>query len=250
MTVAVWVGYQLPRSMKYTYGGKPVYGGTYPADIFKKFVEEALPIISREAFDRAHHISQASLLASTETPVQTIPISDLPNYGTPATTTSPSTTAPTGTTGTTGTQTGATTTTNAPTTPTQPVPTVPVAALPPLSADADARRSGFPRRCSASQLDRPRDADADRVDEHPRWLLSRPRQDLDRPDVETVPFSSSPMPSACVSLPGPEQSSSMAKRPRRSRISSMPSVGSSARISAAAPTPSGSATAFSSAWMP
>ena len=34
------------------------------------------------------------------------------------------------------------------------------------------------------------------------------------------------------------------------RISSMPSIGSSARISAAAPTPSSSETAFSSAWTP
>ena len=39
-------------------------------------------------------------------------------------------------------------------------------------------------------------------------------------------------------------------RARRARISSMPSIGSSARIRTAAPTPSASATAFMSAWMP
>ena len=38
--------------------------------------------------------------------------------------------------------------------------------------------------------------------------------------------------------------------PRRARISSIPSIGSSARMSTAAPTPSGSQTALSSAWMP
>ncbi len=122
ITVAVWVGYDTPRSMKYTYGGKPVYGGTYPADIFKKFVEDALPVITKEAYDRAHHISQSSLLASTETPVQLIPISALPNYGTPSTP-STSSTAPTGTTTATGTTSAAGTTTNTPTTPTTPLPT-------------------------------------------------------------------------------------------------------------------------------
>ena len=53
--------------------------------------------------------------------------------------------------------------------------------------------------------------------------------------------------SAC---PGPSRGRASRSRPRRSRISSSPSSGSSARISTAAPTPSGSQTAFSSAWMP
>jgi alkylation response protein AidB-like acyl-CoA dehydrogenase len=39
-------------------------------------------------------------------------------------------------------------------------------------------------------------------------------------------------------------------RPRRSRIASRPAIGSSARISTAAPTPSGSQTTLTSAWMP
>jgi hypothetical protein len=58
------------------------------------------------------------------------------------------------------------------------------------------------------------------------------------------------MPSAWVSLPGPEQSCSTACSPRRSRITSSAAIGSSARISTAAPTPSGSQTALTSAWMP
>ncbi len=58
------------------------------------------------------------------------------------------------------------------------------------------------------------------------------------------------MPSACVSFPGPEQSCSTSCSPRRSRIASSAAIGSSARISTAAPTPAGSQTRFTSAWMP
>ena len=43
MTVAVWVGYpNSNRSMAKGYGGKPVYGGTYPAQIWRNYVEAAL----------------------------------------------------------------------------------------------------------------------------------------------------------------------------------------------------------------
>ena len=70
------------------------------------------------------------------------------------------------------------------------------------------------------------------------------------PATSDVSFSVSSTPSACVSLPGPEHRSSSRSRPRRARISSTPSSGSSARISTAAPTPSASQTALSSAWMP
>jgi hypothetical protein len=69
------------------------------------------------------------------------------------------------------------------------------------------------------------------------------------PVARSRALCSSSIPSACVSLPGPEQSrSALEPAPRAHR--SMPSSGSSARISTAAPTPSGSQTAFSSAWMP
>ena len=68
------------------------------------------------------------------------------------------------------------------------------------------------------------------------------------PSISDVSFSVSSIPSAWVSLPGPLVSPRAP--PRRARISSTPSSGSSARISTAAPTPSGSQTAFSSAWMP
>jgi len=43
MTVAVWVGYpNSNRSMAKGFGGKPVYGGTYPAEIWRNYVEAAL----------------------------------------------------------------------------------------------------------------------------------------------------------------------------------------------------------------
>ena len=70
------------------------------------------------------------------------------------------------------------------------------------------------------------------------------------PSTSGVPFRSSQIPSACVSLPGPLHRSSTRSSPRRSRIRSTPSTGSSARISAAAPVPSSSATALRSAWIP
>ncbi len=75
------------------------------------------------------------------------------------------------------------------------------------------------------------------------WMTSGPA-------ARSRPLSRSSTPSACVSLPGPEQSSSSRCTPRRARIRSIPASGCRARISTAAPTPGGSQTAFSSAWMP
>ena len=44
MTVAVWVGYpQELKPMETEYHGDPVAGGTFPADIWRTFMEEALP---------------------------------------------------------------------------------------------------------------------------------------------------------------------------------------------------------------
>ena len=70
------------------------------------------------------------------------------------------------------------------------------------------------------------------------------------PTDRSQPLSTSSIPSAWVSLPGPEHRSSSRSTPRRARISSIPSTGSSARISTAAPTPGRSHTAFRQAWIP
>lgn len=121
MTVAVWVGYQKPRPMSTTYGGKPVYGGTYPAVIFKYFVQRAIAITGQEAYDRAHGESEQNLVISSETATQPIATSSLPAYGTPAQATT--TTTGGGTSGTTTPQTGTQTTTPANTNTTTPLPT-------------------------------------------------------------------------------------------------------------------------------
>ena len=130
MTVAVWVGYDTPRSMKTQYGGKPVYGGTFPAVIFRTFVEAAINITRQEQQDRLHHRPERALILSTE--ANTAISYALPSYGssagstTPTGTTTPATGATTPTGGTTGTPGGATTPAGTNTgTPTTPPPTGP-----------------------------------------------------------------------------------------------------------------------------
>ena len=45
MTIAVWVGYpNKSKPMRKNFGGKPVYGGTFPAEIWRTFVEQMLGI--------------------------------------------------------------------------------------------------------------------------------------------------------------------------------------------------------------
>jgi penicillin-binding protein 1A len=53
-TVAVWVGYpDSLKPMKYEYGGDPVTGGSFPADIFQDFVIAADGIVDQREADRA-----------------------------------------------------------------------------------------------------------------------------------------------------------------------------------------------------
>ena len=48
LAVAVWVGYpNEPIPMLTEYKGKPVAGGTYPAEIWKSFMQLALPYLDR-----------------------------------------------------------------------------------------------------------------------------------------------------------------------------------------------------------
>jgi penicillin-binding protein 1A len=56
MTVAVWVGYpDSDKSMSKDYGGKPVYGGTYPALIWRDYVVNAIHTIEQE--DQQHALA-------------------------------------------------------------------------------------------------------------------------------------------------------------------------------------------------
>ena len=73
---------------------------------------------------------------------------------------------------------------------------------------------------------------------------------LTGPTARSRPLTSSSIPSACVSLPGPEHRSCSRCRPRRRRIRAKPLVGARARISTAAPIPCGSQTVLKRAWMP
>jgi penicillin-binding protein 1A len=107
MTVAVWVGNNDENhSMATQYGGKPVYGGTYPAVIFKTFVENAIGVANQEANLRAHHLPENNLITQTEQ--STSVTYSLPSYGSAA---NSSTTTGTGT----GAATGTTSNTTAPT---------------------------------------------------------------------------------------------------------------------------------------
>lgn len=70
MTVAVWVGYPNSNtSMAKDYGGKPVYGGTYPALIWRAYVMQAIQQYKREASEIAaehtHHSSPSSNTGAT-----------------------------------------------------------------------------------------------------------------------------------------------------------------------------------------
>ena len=96
-----------------------------------------------------------------------------------------------------------------------------------------------------------RDPDARPGDEPRPLAAARRRAEPDRAVAQrSSSLWSSPMPSACVSLPGPSRGRRGRGAPAALAHASSPSSGSSARISTAAPTPSGSQTALSSAWMP
>jgi penicillin-binding protein 1A len=58
MTVAVWVGYATSnKSMAHSYGGKPVYGGTFPALIWRNYIVSAIQTIEQE---NVHHVQHST----------------------------------------------------------------------------------------------------------------------------------------------------------------------------------------------
>jgi penicillin-binding protein 1A len=93
LTVAVWVGFPnklIPMST--LYNGGPVEGGTYPAIIWRTFMEQALQILAQEA--AAKHNGQTT---TTTTPLVTTGVSAAP-ASTVGTGTTPAATTPAATT--------------------------------------------------------------------------------------------------------------------------------------------------------
>ena len=112
MTVAVWVGYvKNNKSMKKTFGGKPVYGGTLPAIIWHDFIQSALGYYAltpaqRQASIAGHSTTQSSRTSATSSNTNTTAASTSAtqqaagngNTGTTGSSASPVTTAAGGTT--------------------------------------------------------------------------------------------------------------------------------------------------------
>jgi penicillin-binding protein 1A len=102
MTVAVWVGYpDRAIPMTTTYNGGPVEGGTFPAVIFRDFMEQALGILAQErAAAAAHHRAGATPTGTTTAPLLTGTGATPPATTSTATSTTPAgpgtSTAPTG----------------------------------------------------------------------------------------------------------------------------------------------------------
>ncbi len=70
-TVAVWVGYpEGAKSMATAFGGKPVYGGTFPALIWKSFMLSALQIEREEAAAAAARRAGRLVSKTTRAPVE------------------------------------------------------------------------------------------------------------------------------------------------------------------------------------
>jgi penicillin-binding protein 1A len=111
-TVAVWVGYPNgTKSMKTDYGGAPVEGGTFPAEIWRAFMVQAIQIDARHlAAEQARH----------GLPPTTTSTLALPAPSPSSTSTAPSTATTTPSTGGTG-----GTTSHTPTTQSAPAPTAP-----------------------------------------------------------------------------------------------------------------------------
>ena len=69
MTVAVWVGYpNSDKSMAKDFGGKPVYGGTYPALIWRAYVLDAIAQYKREAAELAAEHQHKTIPSSSTGP--------------------------------------------------------------------------------------------------------------------------------------------------------------------------------------
>ena len=100
MTVAVWVGYpDGARSMLHSFGGHPVYGGTFPAEIWRAYVEKAISYYQHPARSSHHSRSSSSGAAggtAATTPASTTTTSASSSSTNPAGSPSNASTTPTG----------------------------------------------------------------------------------------------------------------------------------------------------------
>jgi penicillin-binding protein 1A len=98
MTTAVWVGYPNSTvSMSTAYNGQPVEGGTYPAIIWRSFMEQAVQILAQEAAQRAAHNHGSSTTSTTGTATGGTGSGNASNGASAtSTTTTPATTTPSG----------------------------------------------------------------------------------------------------------------------------------------------------------
>ena len=108
MTIAVWVGYpDSNKSMEHDFGGAPVEGGTYPAEIWHDFVVASLDIQKQRDAERLARVNERRAKKGlpplvqqsdgTTTTVPTTPATPVaPSTSTPSTTpsTTPTTPAP------------------------------------------------------------------------------------------------------------------------------------------------------------
>ena len=248
-TIAVWVGYPNEfKSMETEFNGEPVAGGTFPAGIFKTFVESALRIYPPEEDEEEtetrrrrpprraerHRGAHGGAGHPRPSPPRRRPSGGSSRPGARADRRAAPRRGGAAARGGGGDQAARR---RAPARPPYPprwpgpghVP-VPRHAEPPRQLD----RLGDPDPLPGDDVDGlpPRRR---RLDDHRPGRQVRPVV-LER-DAR-APGSASPVPSRGR------------RRPRRASMCSSPSSGSSARISTAAPTPSGSQTALSSAWMP
>jgi penicillin-binding protein 1A len=94
MTIAVWVGYPNgTKSMAHDFGGAPVEGGTYPAEIWHDFVVSAKAITDEREAERVAKINEKRakkglppIGVTTSTLTTTAPPAPAPSPTTPAAT--------------------------------------------------------------------------------------------------------------------------------------------------------------------
>jgi penicillin-binding protein 1A len=90
-TVAIWVGYpDKLRPMKTEYAGQPVAGGTFPAAIFRSFIQNAFAAYPKKEKEKKKDEATGAATPTPGTPGQQAPTTPNP---------APSTQAPTGGTG-------------------------------------------------------------------------------------------------------------------------------------------------------